>query len=181
METDINTEWVEELMYAKKRGTLVSERKFADPPGYISDDGIQTKALKSSLNTLSTDKTESLKVKKAWEIALAPAKMLPMSIIMAYMSGNSVQIFPLIMTFMLFWNPIKSISNINKVFVHLESSKTHSTLFLPKLSFVLIQLVTIALGLIKMQWMGLLPITRSDWLAWEHERNHLEYSVFSYH
>ncbi|KAG4302176.1 hypothetical protein PCANB_001387 [Pneumocystis canis] len=176
-----NTAWVEELMHAQQRGMLTNKRKFANPPGYISDEetGV-TGVVHSSISTLSTEETERLKVKKAWEVALAPAKMLPMSALMAYMSGNSVQIFSLIMTFMLFWNPIKSISNLNAIFLHLESPKTHSKLFFPKLSFVLIQLITIVLGLIKMQWMGLLPITKSDWLAWEHEKNYLEHSVFSY-
>ncbi|CCJ28760.1 unnamed protein product [Pneumocystis jirovecii] len=178
-----NIAWVEEMMHAEQRcrGMLTSERKLADPPGYISDEeSIQMKPVQSSASTLSAEETERLKIKKAWEVALGPAKMLPMSAIVAYMSGNSVQIFSLIMTFMLFWNPIKSISNVNAIFVHLESPTTHSKLFLPKLSFILIQLITISLGLIKMQWMGLLPITKSDWLAWERERNYLEHSTFSY-
>ncbi|KAG5518833.1 hypothetical protein PMAC_002363 [Pneumocystis sp. 'macacae'] len=173
--------WVEEMIYAEKRGMLVGERKLADPPGYISDEEpIQVKLAQPLASTLSEEETERLKIKKAWEVALTPAKMLPMSAIMAYMSGNSVQIFSLIMTFMLFWNPIKSISNINAIFVHLESPTTHSKLFFPKLAFIFIQLITVSLGLIKMQWMGLLPITQSDWLTWEQEKNYLEYSTFSY-
>ncbi|KAG4304369.1 hypothetical protein PORY_002079 [Pneumocystis oryctolagi] len=149
-----NTEWIEELMHAQQRGMLTSERKFADPPGYISDEeSTRVKPMQSSTLTLSLEEIERLKIKKAWEVALAPIKMLPMSALIAYMSGNGIQIFSLITTFMLFWNPIKSISNINTTFTHLEST-THSKLFLPKLLFVFIQLINIILGLIKMQWMG---------------------------
>ena len=43
----------------------------------------------------------TLKLKKAWEIALAPAKQLPMQAIMMYMSGNSLQIFSIMMVYML--------------------------------------------------------------------------------
>lgn len=47
------------------------------------------------------EETETLKLKKAWEVALAPAKQVPMQAIMAYMSGNSLQIFSIMMVFML--------------------------------------------------------------------------------
>jgi ER membrane protein complex subunit 4 len=47
------------------------------------------------------EETETLKLKKAWEVALGPAKQLPMQAIMGYMSGNSLQIFSIMMVFML--------------------------------------------------------------------------------
>lgn len=45
--------------------------------------------------------TDTLKLKKAWEIALGPAKQLPMQAIMGYMSGNGLQIFSIMMVWML--------------------------------------------------------------------------------
>ena len=45
---------------------------------------------------------DTLKLKKCWEIALGPAKQLPMQGIMAYMSGSSLQIFSIMMVFMLY-------------------------------------------------------------------------------
>lgn len=33
-----------------------------------------------------------MKLKKSWEIALAPGKQVPMQLIMSYMSGNSLQV-----------------------------------------------------------------------------------------
>ena len=53
----------------------------------------------------SPEEMESLKLKKAWEVALAPVKQLPMTAIMMYMSGNSLQIFSIMMVFMAFKNP----------------------------------------------------------------------------
>jgi ER membrane protein complex subunit 4 len=44
----------------------------------------------------------TLKLKKAWEIALAPAKQIPMQGIMMYMSGNSLQIFSMMMVYTLY-------------------------------------------------------------------------------
>lgn len=44
----------------------------------------------------------TLKLKKAWEVALAPAKQIPMQAIMMYMSGNSLQIFSIFMVYNLY-------------------------------------------------------------------------------
>jgi hypothetical protein len=39
---------------------------------------------------------------------MAPAKGIPMNAIMIYMSGTSLQIFTVVVTAMLFFNPIKA-------------------------------------------------------------------------
>ena len=44
----------------------------------------------------------TLKLKKAWEVALAPAKQIPMQAIMMYMSGNTLQIFSIFMVYNLY-------------------------------------------------------------------------------
>jgi len=50
---------------------------------------------------------EKLKVKKAWDIALAPAKSIPMNAFMLWMSGGGVQIFSIMITGMLFFQADK--------------------------------------------------------------------------
>lgn len=45
---------------------------------------------------------------------MAPAKSIPMNAIMIYMSGNGVQLFSVMITAMLFWNPIKAIASLNQ-------------------------------------------------------------------
>lgn len=47
-----------------------------------------------------------------------------------------------------------------------------------KAVYVLMNLLLLALGIYKVNAMGLLPTTRSDWLAWEYERTPLERAYF---
>jgi hypothetical protein len=54
-----------------------------------------------------------LKEKRAWDMAISPAKSLPMNAFMLYMSGNSVQIFSIGILVMLLLNPLKAVANIN--------------------------------------------------------------------
>jgi len=57
---------------------------------------------------------DQLKEKRAWDVALAPAKSLPMQAFMLYMSGGGVQIFSIGIVFMLLLTPFKNISGINE-------------------------------------------------------------------
>lgn len=74
-----------------------------DPPGYLSSkSGTGKKSDKLTTRKPPTqEETDTLKLKKSWEIALGPAKQLPMQAIMGYMSGNSLQIFSIMMVMML--------------------------------------------------------------------------------
>lgn len=113
---------------------------------------------------------DTLKLKKAWELALGPAKSLPMSAIGMYMSGNSLQIFSIMMVFMLFKTPITAIIGMGPVFARFETPGTRRQLWGVKAVFVACNCLALALGIWKVNGMGLLPTTRSDWLAWETER-----------
>ncbi|CCG80963.1 Putative uncharacterized protein [Taphrina deformans PYCC 5710] len=146
--------------------TTKATSQVADPPGFISLSKKSNKQIMSQSS--STTDRETLQVKKAWEIAIAPLKSLPMSAIMTWFSGSSIQIFSVMMTGSLFWTPLKVLfSNPFAVFTSLDNEATHDRLFFPKVVFVIGQLLSIALGLVKLQYMGLLPTTTSDWLAWE--------------
>lgn len=126
-------------------------------------------------------------LKKAWDMALAPWKSLPMSCVMTYFSGSSIQIFSVMMTYSLFSGPLTILlSSPTKPFDVLrdqqgtasgeekdrrreggEGSKEGDTLWMQKLVFVVGQLACLVLGVVKLQYMGLLPTATSDWLAWE--------------
>lgn len=56
---------------------------------------------------------ETLKDKRAWDFAIAPAKSLPMQAFMLYMSGGGVQIFSMGIVFMLLLSPFKNLAAIN--------------------------------------------------------------------
>ena len=104
---------------------------------------------------------DTLKLKKAWEVALGPLKNLPMTAIMMYMSGNSLQIFSIMMVFMAFKNPIMGILQTQQAFERFESETNKSGLMQVKLAYVAAQLVALALGVWKVNGMGLLPYVLS--------------------
>ncbi|RAL63925.1 hypothetical protein DID88_003113 [Monilinia fructigena] len=120
---------------------------------------------------------DTLKLKKAWEVALAPVKQLPMTAIMMYMSGNSLQIFSIMMVVMAFKNPLMGLMATNQAFERFESDGTRGKLGVVKLAYVVCQVLALALGIWKVNGMGLLPTTRSDWLAWETARDPLERAI----
>lgn len=121
-----------------------------------------------------------LKIKKAWEVALGPAKQIPMQAIMMYMSGNGLQIFSIFMVYNLFKSPIQGLAQTNTVFSKFESSGTYGQMLGIKAAYVVMQLLLLGLGIYKVNSMGLLPTTRSDWLAWETERQPLERAYFAF-
>ncbi|PWY73682.1 hypothetical protein BO70DRAFT_364595 [Aspergillus heteromorphus CBS 117.55] len=154
-----------------------------DPPGYAKKMASKNQRAQQSAATSAPAKpveTDTLKLKKAWEIALAPSKQIPMNAIMMYMSGNSLQIFSIMMVFMLFKGPIQGLINTNAVFAKFDTEGTHAKLLGVKAIYVVMQLGLLCLGVWKVNAMGLLPTTRSDWLAWESERQPLERAYFAF-
>ena len=100
---------------------------------------------------------DTLKLKKAWEVALGPVKNLPMTAIMMYMSGNSLQIFSIMMVFMAFKNPVMGIAGTNQAFARFETGSNRAKMVQVKLAYVLMQLLALAVGVWKINAMGLLP------------------------
>jgi hypothetical protein len=127
--------------------------------------------------------------KKAWDLALSPAKSIPMNAFMLYMSGNSVQIFSIMVTVMLLWNSANAILNSMTSFEQFSNqekqvgmlqtltSLINSKLHFPVLVFVLMNSANFALGVWKCGSMGLLPTTTSDWLSFMEPKSMLELGV----
>ncbi|OAX35782.1 DUF1077-domain-containing protein, partial [Rhizopogon vinicolor AM-OR11-026] len=113
----------------------------------------------------------SLKEKRAWDLAIAPAKSLPMQAFMLYMSGGGVQIFSMGIVFMLLLTPFKNIAGMNEAFTPFAptpaSVKSLKVLPLQKIAYIACNLLTLAVGLWKCRSMGLLPTGTGDWLAFE--------------
>ncbi|KAJ5915945.1 ER membrane protein complex subunit 4 [Penicillium verhagenii] len=173
-------QWVVALNSPMPRPTKAAS-SIPDPPGFSSSRvGKQQKQQQKQPTDKKPEETDALKLKKAWEIAIAPSKQIPMNAIMMYMSGNSLQIFSIMMVFMLFKGPIQGLFNTNVMFAKFETPTTRGRLFGVKAVYVLVQLGLLALGIWKVNAMGLLPTTRSDWLAWESERQPLEQAHFAF-
>jgi len=155
-----------------------------DPPGFTAAASGSKKQIAASKQTArkppTTEETDTLKLKKAWEVALAPVKQLPMTGLMMYMSGNGLQIFSIMMVYMAFKNPVAGLMNTNQAFARFESEGTKSKLLLVKAAYVVMQIAALALGVWKVNGMGLLPTTRSDWLAWEVQREPLEHAISAF-
>lgn len=156
----------------------------ADPPGFPSQAISTSKKRDASKDTkaqprkqATPEEMDTLKLKKAWEVALAPIKGLPMTAIMMYMTGNSLQIFSIMMVFMAFKNPLMGLVGTNQAFEKFETDTNRAKMLQAKLAYVVMQLVALAVGLYKVNAMGLLPTTRSDWLMWEAQRDPLESAV----
>lgn len=105
----------------------------------------------------SPEEMDTLKLKKAWEVALAPVKSLPMTAIMMYMSGNSLQIFSIMMVFMAFKNPVVGLMSTAQAFERFESDGNRAQMLQVKLAYVAMQLLALAVGVWKVNAMGLLP------------------------
>lgn len=146
----------------------------------ISQSKISSKestAVKSKANKAEIE-LNSLRQKKAWELALAPAKQVPMQAFMMWMSGSGVQIFSVMMVYMLIKGAITASISVNKAFQPFEStgssarssadrSNPPNRLIYQKLTFIGCQSCLLLLGLWKVNGMGLLPTRLSDWVMYE--------------
>ncbi|QIX00210.1 hypothetical protein AMS68_005727 [Peltaster fructicola] len=133
-----------------------------DPPNYTRSTTVSRSKNAKQVVPRTEAEMDTLKLKKAWEVALAPAKQLPMNAIGMYMTGNSLQIFSIMMVFMLFKGPITAVMNINNTFSRFESESKKQELLLVKLAFIATNALALGLGIWKVNGMGLLPyVSRS--------------------
>lgn len=135
-------------------------------------------SVKLSTTKQSKSQLNALKSKKAWEIATSPAKQIPMNLIMTYMTGNNLQIFSITTTLMLFTGPAKAILSINDAFKNLDDKDIKNDVLLAKITFILLQFVVIAIGIYKLNSMGLIPNKEGDWLSFQDIK---KYSSASHH
>ncbi|WWC70195.1 uncharacterized protein I206_104145 [Kwoniella pini CBS 10737] len=162
-----------------------------NPPGYLPPTSAKqlSKAAQPDSDALikQNRKSTELKLRRAWDLALAPAKSLPMQAIMLYFSGSGIQIFSLGMIFMLLTGPITAVFNIFKAFESLRptvstsssfnsnrnlsesqiAEPTYGPLAMPMIAYIACQGLVLALGLWKCSSMGILPTGSGDWLHFE--------------
>eukprot|EP00559_Dactyliosolen_fragilissimus_P002180 CAMPEP_0184857620 /NCGR_PEP_ID=MMETSP0580-20130426/2772_1 /TAXON_ID=1118495 /ORGANISM="Dactyliosolen fragilissimus" /LENGTH=160 /DNA_ID=CAMNT_0027353323 /DNA_START=195 /DNA_END=677 /DNA_ORIENTATION=- len=103
------------------------------------------------------------KQSKALSVAFAPGKSLMMNAFMLYMSGKTLSLWSMSSTGMAIMNPIRSILTIHSTFAPLEDRDGKVDLQMPKLLFILLNLIWLCIGVYKMSSMRLLPTTSADW------------------
>lgn len=162
-----------------KKAKPFSSKVSLDPPGYESNaDSVTKKGTPKYVSRQDEKEVEELKAKKAWETAIAPASSIPMNLFMSYMSGNSLQVIPVMMSIMMVWNPLKSIfTETNKIFDHLKTKNQNVPMVLYKAVYVLCQIASMTIGIWKFYKMGLIPTKETDWLAWKNYITYKETSI----
>mmetsp|Transcript_26659 Transcript_26659/g.40902 ORF Transcript_26659/g.40902 Transcript_26659/m.40902 type:complete len:192 (+) Transcript_26659:19-594(+) len=105
----------------------------------------------------------TMKRSKAMQIATGPGKQILMNAFMMYMSGKQLNIFSISTTSMALMTPLMGLFNINNTFRPFQDADGKVDLQMPKLLFVLLNLVWFGVGLYKMGSMKLLPTTSADW------------------
>ncbi|SMN18051.1 similar to Saccharomyces cerevisiae YGL231C EMC4 Member of a transmembrane complex required for efficient folding of proteins in the ER [Maudiozyma saulgeensis] len=163
-------EWAQHMCDSTYSNKLKQGRKknALYPPGFTpsdNDDGKNGEAVNQKRTVVNLD---ALQVQKAWQIALQPLKSIPMNFFMSYMSGTSLQIIPIVAALMLLSGPIKAIFSVKQAFKPvLGNSNTNSTIRGAMLLYIIGQCALMYIGIRKLNQMGLIPNTASDWLAWE--------------
>lgn len=149
------------------KDTLISP--FGYKPIVITGSHSNRSKVRNSTNTaISSQNINQLQVQKAWQIALGPVKSIPMNFVMSYMSGTSLQIIPIMTALMMLVGPIKALFGIATAFKPVLGNKdVEGQVQAAMVVFVLGQGALMFIGIRKLNQMGLLPNTASDWLAWE--------------
>ncbi|KAI9079845.1 hypothetical protein K1719_038091 [Acacia pycnantha] len=152
--------------------TSHSFRDSLDPPGFSCASHDQDD---SSLSRQKKDAESTWKGQKAWEVAQAPFKNLLMMGFMMWMAGSTVHLFSIGITFSALWQPISALQGVRKVFEPYKDKKVE--LLGPKLLYIALNLGGLALGVWKLNTLGLLPTHVSDWVSSLPPALEVEYSV----
>ena len=105
------------------------------------------------------------KLKRINDISYGPVKSLPMTLFMLWMVGNDIHIFSIMMISMAITTPMGSLMQTGNVFKMFEGDESvKGKLPLAKLTYAACCLAALAVGLVKLSWMGLLPTAYADWM-----------------
>ena len=98
-----------------------------------------------------------------------PVSSLPMTLFLLWMVGNDIGIFSIMFVGMAIMNPITALSNTKKVFEQFdadvaEDNSLRSDVMIGRLCYAGCCLIAMFVGLLKVSWMGLLPVSAVDWM-----------------
>ncbi|TDH68477.1 hypothetical protein CCR75_001423 [Bremia lactucae] len=147
-----------------------------EPVGYVKRISASKESNGAITKTITS--TSELKKKRAMEIGMAPFKSLLQTGFMMWMSGNSINIFSIMITGMIVMNTTKSLFNINSAFASINDGVISLTQ--PKAIYMVGSLIGAAMGVYKCSNMGLLPTTSADWTWLLPIKEPVETSSFSH-
>lgn len=146
-----------------------------EPVGYVK--GVSADKDSNGAVTKTSNTTFELKKKRAMEIGMAPFKSLLQTGFMMWMSGNSINIFSIMITAMIVMNTAKSLFNMKNAFASVSDGGINLTQ--PKAIYMAGSIVGAAMGVYKCSNMGLLPTTSADWTWLLPVKQALETSSFA--
>ncbi|GAA5837296.1 hypothetical protein JCM11251_004957 [Rhodosporidiobolus azoricus] len=141
-----------------------------DPPGFVPVLSVKAAAKNATVKSKPAN-LDALRQQKAWELAMAPAKNVPMQAFMMYMSGGGIQIFSVMSVWFLLKQAVGGIFGVEKAFAHFTaaskakapaSTAPSASFFQQKAVYVLCQLALLGVALWKINSMGLLPKSEAD-------------------
>lgn len=117
--------------------------------GTVSSAKLQEQRKLSRLNAMST----------------APIKNIPMTAFMLWMVGNDIHIFSIMFVSMSITQPLNALMATGTAFQMFEDDeKLTGSVRFAKIKYALCCLAALAVGLLKLKWMGLLPTQFADWM-----------------
>ncbi|XP_068655115.1 uncharacterized protein [Aristolochia californica] len=149
-----------------------ASREIRDPIGF---DRASQEQDDSTVSRQKKEHEAAWKAQKAWEVAQAPFKNLLMLGFMMWMAGSTVHLFSIGITFSALWQPISALQSVGKVFEPYKGPRVDT--LSPKLLFIALNLAGLALGVWKLNTLGLLPTHPSDWVSSLPPAPEVEYSV----
>lgn len=157
--------------FTENQSSSSSSREIPDPLGFNRATQDQDD---SAVSRQKKDSEAAWKSQKAWEVAQAPFKNLFMMGFMMWMAGSTVHLFSIGITFSALWQPISALQGVGKVFEPYKDSRVD--IVAPKLLFIALNLAGLALGVWKLNTLGLLPTHPSDWVSSLPPAQEVEYS-----
>jgi len=163
-----------------RRRRILDEQSTPEPPGFVRraiaiEDASTSKRARMMKSQGREEKTKDgdaeragkehakFRLQKAYQFAQSQLSGIGMMAFMMWMSGNSVQIFSIMVTLGGVAQPIKAILNSKATFERFADKYTDVTV--PRIMFCAIHFVGLCLALNKLNAMGLLPTHASDWVS----------------
>lgn len=129
----------------------------------------------SSPNQLSAQNRDIL-VKRAWDVALSPAKSMGMTFLMMYLSGGSSGIFGILIIGYALINCVRTLLSICTAFKTFEETPGMPNIILQKIAYLCISFLGLVYVLYQCTSLGLLPINSGDYIALIPEKQRIEKS-----
>ena len=151
-----------------------SLRKIAPPLGYKTLSTLEsanTSSISNSNNTPAAIQKEkkrqqvicNRKQSMAMGLATSPGKQMFMNAFMMYMSGKQLNMWSINVTTASIFTPLTGLLRLPTAFSKFEDVSGKVDLTMPKVLYIILNLVWLGVGLYKMSQMRLLPTTSADW------------------